>query len=126
MNADWCTLAALVTPAGYSKRWAIKKMKLLLWLLILLECFLLFAVFTPWHIRSSSHARAFVNQRQNPTPETERVWQEENRKYKRQTAITNGVLLAMILSNAGAIIWTAKKIKKSAQPTDPADSQARG
>ena len=100
-------------------------MKLLLCLLILLECFLVFVALAPGHIHSTRHARAFVNQLRNPTAETERVWQEKNRKCKRQRSIINGVLLVMIFSNAGTIIWTARKVKDSTRQMQPTSRTAR-
>ena len=92
-----------------------RKMKILFLLLILFECFLVLLFINPMSVNSGSHARAFVNWRTNPTPETEQIWQQANRKFQIQRNIADCTLLTLILVNGGAIIWIGIKIRKTAQ-----------
>ena len=90
-----------------------RKMRILFLLLILLECFLFMFFIAPGSFHPRNHVRAFVNWRKNPTPETEQIWQQENRKFQIQRKIAHNTLITLIFVNGCAIIWIGKRIRKT-------------
>ena len=93
--------------------------RILKWVLVVLEFFLVVLLVAPRSIHSQSHLNAFRNFHENPNPETERTWHSENSKLKRQIMMIDGTVIMIALANGGAIFWLARKTRrKHAKPSE--------
>ena len=86
-------------------------LRVLLVVLILLECCFLFAAFSDSHIDRPSTARAWFAWRQHPSSETEAVWKEERRKLHLEELIVGLVIWSLIIATGAGIYYVVRKQK---------------
>lgn len=86
-------------------------LRVLLVVLILLECCFLFAAFSDWHIDRPGTASAWFAWRQHPSSETEAAWNEERRKLHREELMVELVIWSLIIATGGGIYYVVRRQK---------------
>jgi len=83
--------------------------KIVLAVLVLLECCFLLAAFSRFPINRSSAARALFEWRQNPSPQTEAAWNSERGRLRRDELIIDGVVWVLIITTGAGIFYVFKR-----------------
>lgn len=89
-----------------------KRRKLFLAILVLLELILLAILFLPRFPNSQSFNKAFYEWIKNPSPKTEAIVNKESARLRRADVIFDGVIIALLCLNTIGIImaWKHKRI----------------
>jgi hypothetical protein len=90
------------------QRWAFR---VVLVLLVLVECFLVFAAFSESHVDKPGTGSAWYAWRQHPSPETEAAWNAERRKLGREEAIVAVTNWLLIIATGAGLYYLIKRQK---------------
>ncbi len=82
--------------------------RILLVVLILLECVFLLAAFSNQRERTST-GRKWFDWRQTPSPQTEAAWNIEKQKLHQEDTVTEAAIWLLIIATAAGIVRVAKR-----------------
>lgn len=84
-------------------------MRLLFGILVGIEVLLAAAPFVRSGVNRPEASRAWHEWRQNPTPETEKVWILEKARLKREAVILDSVLVVLLVVNSGGLFFVGRR-----------------
>jgi hypothetical protein len=87
-------------------------MKMLLVLSIVIEVVLVLLAFSPVFVDRQSAARAFVEWRNNPTPENKSAWEREAALSRREGLFIDISVWTLLVANTFGLIVLIRKIRK--------------
>jgi len=87
-------------------------MKMLLLLSVVFEVVLVLLAFSPVFVDRQSAARAFVEWRNNPTPENKSAWDREAVFSRREGYIIDISVCTLFVANTVGMIVLVRKIRK--------------
>ncbi len=80
--------------------------------LLALECCLLWAAFSDWHVDKPGTGSAWFAWRQHPSPETEAAWLAEKRKVRIQELASNCLIWSLIVATAAGVYYVSRAQKR--------------
>ena len=86
-------------------------MKILMTALIAAELFFLALLVSPVFDDNRSVATAFVQWRENPTPENKAKWLSEQKRGQRESTVIREILGVLLITNAAGIIFVGRRLR---------------